>query len=96
MDEAKIKSIVEAIGLLDPEKDFTQSGVPEVRVLEASVTAQERDAAWEQHQSSQESPELETPQSELTSFCAFLTTILQGLQTPMTAWELNPCLLEVQ
>ncbi len=53
-------SLVDAIGLLNPddESHFTKGGKPEIKALEAliggSVTAAERDAAWEEFKASQD------------------------------------------
>ncbi len=53
-------SLVDAIGLLKPddESHFTKGGKPEIKALEAliggSVTAAERDAAWEEFKASQD------------------------------------------
>ncbi|MGI1671987.1 MAG: hypothetical protein K6L74_16915 [Neptuniibacter sp.] len=54
--EATIDQIVEAIYTLKPE-DYTKSGVPEVKALEAalktSITAEQRDQAWTKYQDSE-------------------------------------------
>lgn len=46
----RLFSIVKAIATLDPEKDFTKSGMPEVKAIEETlghdITAEERDAAF--------------------------------------------------
>lgn len=53
LDPAKVEKVVEAIGLLDPQKadHYTEAGVPECRALadlvEDPVSAAERDAAFD-------------------------------------------------
>lgn len=50
----RVANIVDAIDKLDPETDFTGSGLPEVKALEGvlgyDITAKERDDAWTLYQ----------------------------------------------
>jgi hypothetical protein len=49
--DARAEKIADAIGALDKEKDFTQSGTPKVKAVEAAVgfdvTAEEVAAVWD-------------------------------------------------
>lgn len=52
-----LEDIVDAIAALDPAKDFGKNGKPNVEALEdlldANVTASQRDEAWERYQKDQ-------------------------------------------
>ncbi len=53
-----LEDIIEAIEMLDPEKDFTKDGSPKVDVIESlleeNISADMRDKAWEQFQKDRE------------------------------------------
>ena len=59
VDQEIIELIVEAIGELDPEDGFTESGVPRVNALEEivgfDITAEDRDEAWELYNANEDS-----------------------------------------
>ena len=60
-DMDRIATLVEGIGKLDPEKDYTGSGLPRVEALEVAagivdISGEERDKAWEIYEA-QEPPE---------------------------------------
>jgi hypothetical protein len=58
--EERLAMIVEAVGGLDPDNSghFTQSGVPQVKVIEDAlgfdITSEERDKAWETYSGGEE------------------------------------------
>lgn len=51
LQSPNIEDIIEVIGMLSPDKDFTKSGVPKVEAIEAileqNISSEDRDRAWD-------------------------------------------------